>query len=595
MRWLQHAIELLLENLGLAVPPEFVTFATWTVLGIAAASIVWRLGHRYRHRHTLFVEEPVVLGIPENKTGAVYRERIGRTLQTIHRVHTSEDLFQQGERTGLGKPELSQEVGLETLVNATLETNKLLEITGLLPELIWPKLRLETALHSDGGLVYCHATVRRGNKAIAMFSDRCEGHGLPTVVDLAEKVAYQAIFFLASDPKLNRGVVLGTASPEAFRLHTEALDLARVHTEPLNDSELDRLDATFARCCDLDPKYALPWYNRGVIHYLGQAGAERIQRALDNFDMARQKAEARRDEAELEERDAAQRVLVNALCGMSQCYCQFVHRFADIDARLLENARRTARRAYELDPANPQALYALGFALHCTDQLHDIREGAPYLEKIVEAYPEQYDTVYNNLCYIYGKAGRALERRGEHDEAKEYYRLARLRGEVAARIAPPDSAISRYVGTNLGAVARMQGDYEGALQHYERVLGSVPEQSRYVEGLNEYAWVQFAIWMHRGTRDALELGLKYHGRALERASDANHAFKQMLRLTEFFEEEELASHALVSALLDEMRTDTSPERVSTWQSQLRTILGNTRVAPVSGNPGAAQGSQAGTG
>jgi tetratricopeptide (TPR) repeat protein len=572
MQWLSDTLTALVSALPVWLPEPAVRITSFVLVGLGVVYVAWRFIDRFRNRRRIYIDEIESGSVSDGEWPVVFRNRLARTIEEALRGHERDSFEGSGETTNLSEPQLSKEGAVDAVMSVTLESSTTLGFVNRVPDLLWPRFRLTGNLHVQDGRLFCHVVLRRGSRPLAMFTSEFAEPGAEAVVEGAGSIAYQALFYFASSPRLNKGAVLGTRNWYAFQAHSQAMHLLSEAGNVIDPDDFERITTLLRESRESDPEYALPWYNYGVLLHRGQRDRARVERALECFQKARDLAAARRSVTELAERKASERVLVRALCGIAQCYAQRVHRYDEMREADLEHGRAAAERAYELDRKAPIVLYALAFAYGCTDKFEDIERAIPLYERLVEKYPGQFAKVHNNLCYNYMKGAVQLRQLGEAARAEEWLAKAVLHGEAARRAAKASSTVWRYAGANLGAVARLQQRFDDALKLYETVLGPAPATSTYVEGLNEYAWVLFSIGVARHDVDATARGLRFHRLALQRAKDPDHAWKQVLKTVEYFGEEGDTRFVDLTNFVDVLRDLAPEERHARWLDSLEAML-----------------------
>jgi adenylate cyclase len=171
-----------------------------------------------------------------------------------------------------------------------------------------------------------------------------------------------------------------------------------------------------------------------------------------------------------------------AYAGLSVCYAFFINRGWDETATWLDKAQEAALKALAIDQSLPEAHFALGFYYemkedwdreegamrrvllldpnhaHAHDSLGDVYYQRDQLEEAISEYQTAltldplHPRALIQLAATYEKAGR--------------YREAKAQLKRTSEILPDFD----WTWKRLGDLHRSQGDYEGALQAYERAL-----------------------------------------------------------------------------------------------------------------------------
>ncbi len=522
-------------------------FATIVSIVVMVLYVAYRV--RTRNRITLGDIQYINVDLDQVPNADDIRSMINEKVREITRIHSPIDgLHAEGESDGISEVQLANEA-LEGGVGILVEFSDIpMSFVFRLLDTVFPRVSLDGEVKGDGRFLKTTARLRQGRKTIDTIYVQVKRNQGDTVDRLVDELAYKLIVTSGSNDQLRASGATGTSNWMAFRSLTEALEI--VSSEPSVYS-LDSMDVTnhvlglLRTAVRRDPDYARAHYNMGAVLYNTYVGSDDNARALEHFENAITVLESA--DAGNGDDEQKTKLLSMAYIGQSRCYSQMVHRFKP-GTENAEKAREAAARALELNPEAPDALYAMGFAWHCTETLDDIEKGARYYDQIIAKHPNKFAVVHNNYGYILLERAKILRAEGHLAESHHSLTLAVDQIKQALK-SNPTPRIKDFAHSNLGRANRLLGKEQAALDDARRAL-KFQTSSRYTGGLQDLAETYLAFGHHD---DALAT----HRAALNSTSDHEHRQKLVKRF----------ATELGQAGIDQIQTPTSvgsEQEIEAW-------------------------------
>ncbi len=488
------------------------------VLVLATALVVVLLLRRFGSRSALFVHTWGNPARGSHINGKEIADGIRQHLEAIWLAHSVEGSGAEGEATSLGNPKRKSEDLGSKAVSLLAGNSPLGFLVGLSSKL-WPTLELEgEVVIGDDQERLCGARLKRGKDYYHAWKAEVP-EGKDAVSSLTEKLAYRIVLDTARLSVLDDSRSAGTRNWEAFRSLTEAMQLWNRSGFRHSDAAMvEAVDKKLGKAIEHDEGYSLAHFNLGILWLRTVRNAATNAKARSHFLDAGRIAKEQALSASRNKWNVDRRVEGLAALGVARTYSQDRHRFGRLDDEIVGKAREAASLAVSLLPGDPDALYALAFAWHCTETLEDIRAGIEIYKKIIGNKPGRHASVHNNLGYILMVGGKQLRDMGYQDDTEEWWEKAEKEMYLTLKVLDPRSRTVDFAHANLGNLFRLKGRYEESEDEYMKALGPEPETSSYTNGLNELA----RLYLEMGRT---EQGRRFHQLALATTDDPDHRRK----------------------------------------------------------------------
>jgi len=491
--------------------------------------------------------------------GSIFASTLRIEFKKILSLHSDTALRSAGEVTALQNPRrLSENLGDKISMFLVSQSQVAFLLDFFLK--IFPRLAMEGDGFSRDDKIGCHSRIKRGNHVLNPPDPWQVEVDVPddqATLKLAKELACRAVIDTSRLNIFNDESNVGTTNWEAFDAHTEALTEWQSEDFDIDDDDdVQSVDSKLEESVGHDPDYTIAHYNRGTLLYLTFKDFNSNDLARGHFLEAVRSAGVAGD----------QTFEGLAWVGVSRCYSQDCHRFGSIDMEAVAGARDAATKSMSLLMRDDRSIYAMAFALHCTETLEDIREGRKHYEEIIQKAAGKYPVVHNNLGYILMVGGRLLQAKGKNGEAEEWWKGAKRHMDRTIKIDRPRSNLTKFARANLGNLHRMRREYKKAFDSYQKALDIDPN---YVEGHNELARLYFDV-------DDVAPALKHHeesmGLVKPNNENRNRHLKLMGQMAAILREKDYPAAAAVETLLDESRQVDGPVETDLWLAELHSLL-----------------------
>jgi len=222
-------------------------------------------------------------------------------------------------------------------------------------------------------------------------------------------------------------------------------------------SDRERAIESYERATVTEQNYALAHYNLGVLLYARYTESDN-SRAIEHLAKAAEITGPRT------------RMKPLALAMLSACYCQQVHRYGGAIEPSVSLAEDASAKAFDLDSELEETRFARAFAAHMRGKLQE----ATHMYEQVARLPGDSAEERQMKSFALNNKGFIELERGEHKEAESSLRRAL------------NFCVNKMAHANLGALYRLQGRYDAALDEYREALRLDP---KYINAINEMGMV----------------------------------------------------------------------------------------------------------